>query len=197
MRDVYCNECACDAFKTPDQPGCPAAQSRFQGYLFRSSERTRILDENFYQGLKQIVNATASMPTTRTILFISYGFNRFPGRGLCSVLSGFAPQDHRFGSNPRDTNDRLQNILKIAVNKDIRFYTTDSRGLYTGAALGGSTFDASTGSGAFIPQTVYLNRMTIARENTDALSELARETGGLFFENNNDLLKGARVCGRA
>lgn len=190
MRDVYCGVCACDAFKTPERPGCPAAQSRLQGYLLRSSERTRILDENFYQGLERIVNATSSMPTTRTILLISDGFNRFPGRELYSVLSGFAPGDRRFSFNPRDTNDRLQNILKIAVDKDIRFYTVDSRGLYTGAALGGSTFDASTGMGAFIPQTVDLNRMTVARENTDALAGLARETGGLFFENNNDLLKG-------
>ena len=190
MRDVYCDKCACDAFKTPDGPGCPIAQSRLQGYLLRSSERTRILDENFYQGLEQIVNATSSMPTTRSILLISDGFNRFPGRELYSVLSGFAPRDRRFSFNPRDTNDRLQNILKIAINKDIRFYTIDSRGLYTGAELGGSTFDASTGKGAFIPQTVDFNRMTVAHENTDALASLARETGGLFFENNNDLSKG-------
>ena len=32
--------------------------------------------------------------------------------------------------------------------------------------------------------------MTVARENTDALAELAHETGGLFFENNNDFFKG-------
>jgi VWFA-related protein len=105
-------------------------------------------------------------------------------------MTGFAPKDRRFGFNPRDTDDRLRNILKIAVNQDIRFYTIDSRGLYTGASLAGGTFDASTGSGAFIPQTVDLNGMSVARENTDALAQLARETGGLFFENNNDLLKG-------
>ena len=34
--------------------------------------------------------------------------------------------------------------------------------------------------------------MTTARFNGDALAELARETGGFFFENNNDLLKGIR-----
>lgn len=190
MRDYYCTSCACDAFNTPERPGCPVMQARLQGYLFRSGERIRMLDQNFYQALRQLVTATATMPTTRTILFISDGFNRFPGRELYSVMAGFAPKDHRFEFNPMDTNNQLQVVLKTAVNQDVRFYTIDSRGLYTGASLGGNTFDASTSQGAFIPQSVDFNRMTVARENTDALAELARETGGLFFENNNDLLKG-------
>jgi VWFA-related protein len=190
MRDIYCNRCACEAYNTTDTPGCLAAQSQLRGYLLGFSERARILDENFYQALQTLVTAIESMPTTRTILFISDGFNRFPGRDLYAVMSGFAPKDHQFEFNPRDTNDRLQNILKIAVNNDIRFYTIDSRGLYTGASLGGGTFDASTGEGAFIPQSVDFNAMSVAHENTDALAELAHETGGLFFENNNDLLKG-------
>jgi VWFA-related protein len=32
--------------------------------------------------------------------------------------------------------------------------------------------------------------MSVARENTDALFQLAHETGGTFFENDNDLFKG-------
>jgi VWFA-related protein len=31
-----------------------------------------------------------------------------------------------------------------------------------------------------------------ARENTDALAELAHQTGGIFYENDNDLLRGIR-----
>ena len=34
--------------------------------------------------------------------------------------------------------------------------------------------------------------MSAAREATDSLAQLARSTGGTFFENNNDLLKGIR-----
>ena len=34
------------------------------------------------------------------------------------------------------------------------------------------------------------NVMSAAHENTDALFQLAHETGGLFFENSNDLFKG-------
>jgi VWFA-related protein len=119
MRDFYCDRCACEAYNTTDTPLCLAARSRLRGYLLGFSERARILDENFYQALQNLVTAIGSMPTTRTILLISDGFNRFPGRELYAVMSGFDPKDHQFEFNPRDTNDRLQNILKIAVNNDI------------------------------------------------------------------------------
>lgn len=33
---------------------------------------------------------------------------------------------------------------------------------------------------------------SVARENADILAELAHETGGLFFQNSNDLTKGIR-----
>jgi VWFA-related protein len=191
MRDDYCSKCACEAFgTTTDGPMCSGAKSRVQLFLTSFGERTSVLDQNFLSALRELAGAIATMPTTRTIVFISDGFNRFPGRELYSVMDGFGPKDRSFEFNPRDTHDGLQSVLKLAVRYDIRFYTLDSRGLYTMASLGGSTFDASTSQGAFIPNKVDLNRMTVAHENTDALAELARETGGLFFENNNDLLKG-------
>ena len=193
MRDDYCSKCACEAFGTQtDGPACGGAKSRVQLFLTSFGERTSVLDQNFLHTLRELVAATSTMPTTRTIVFVSDGFNRFPGRELYSVMDGFGPKDRTFEFNPRDTNDALQPVLKLAVRYDVKFYTLDSRGLYTLASLGGSTFDASTGEGAFIPNKVDLNRMTVAHENTDALTELARETGGLFFENNNDLLKGIR-----
>lgn len=191
MRDDYCSKCACEAFgTTTDAPACSGAKSRVQLFLTSFGERTSVLDQNFLLALRNLVAAIATMPTTRTVVFISDGFNRFPGRELYSVMDGFGPKDRSFEFNPRDTMDGLQSVLKLAIRYDVRFYTLDSRGLYTLSSLGGSTFDASTNKGAFIPNEVDLNRMTVARENTDALAELARETGGLFFENNNDLLKG-------
>jgi VWFA-related protein len=72
----------------------------------------------------------------------------------------------------------------------VKFYTLDSRGLYTNNSFAGSSLDVSNWSGS----SPAMDRQTLAtaHENTDALSELAHETGGLFFENNNDLLKGIR-----
>lgn len=45
---------------------------------------------------------------------------------------------------------------------------------------------------AGVPEAVTSSATSAARESTDVLAELAHQTGGLFFENNNDLLKGLR-----
>lgn len=89
-----------------------------------------------------------------------------------------------------DTQDALEKILRLAVHNNVQFYTLDSRGLYTLASLDGSTLDASTGG--ISSERVDADEMSVAHENTDGLAELADQTGGLFFENSNDLLKGIR-----
>ena len=65
---------------------------------------------NFLLRLNELVRAAASMPTSRTIIFISDGFNRFPGRELYGIVQGFAPRDHSFWFPSRDTEPELQSI---------------------------------------------------------------------------------------
>ena len=187
MRDDYCRYCACLG-ATADNPGCPGAKARAQLFLLSAGERTWGLQQNFLHGLVDLVKATSSMPTSRTVVFLSDGFNRLPGRELYAIMDGFEPKDRSFEFNPRDTEPLLQAVLKVAVHYDVKFYTIDSRGLYTAASTPGNSFDASF-SGS-VPERVDFNTMTAAHENTDALFQLAHETGGLFFENSNDLLKG-------
>jgi VWFA-related protein len=190
MKDDYCRHCACEAFGTrTDGPGCAGAAGRIQGTLLGVGQRTEFLDQDFLRGLNELVKATASMPTMRTIILISDGFNRFPGRELYAIMDGFGPSTNRMLQvNPADNEPPLQSVLKLAVQYNVRFYTIDSRGLYAAASLGSSSFDAS--NGAAIPERVDQNQMTAAHENTDALYQLAHETGGTFFENDNGLLKG-------
>ena len=190
MKDDYCRHCACEAFGTrADGPGCAGAAGRVQGTLLGVGQRTEFLDQDFLGGLNELVKATASMPTMRTIILISDGFNRFPGRELYAIMDGFGPSTNRMLQfNPADNEPPLQSVLKLAVQYNVRFYTIDSRGLYAAASLGSSSFDAS--NGAAIPERVDQNQMTAAHENSDALYQLAHETGGTFFENDNDLLKG-------
>ena len=89
----------------------------------------------------------------------------------------------------------------------MKFYTLDSRGLYTVSSVPGSGFAASSSSSpmntqidsresrnlaAGVPEAVTSSAVSAARESTDVLAEFAHQTGGLFFENNSDLLKGLR-----
>jgi VWFA-related protein len=86
---------------------------------------------------------------------------------------------------------QLDSLLKVAVRWDIRFYTLDSRGLYTHSAVPGSGQDASSRG---VPLAATQAAMITAWSNGDAMTGLARETGGQFFENSNNLLKGIRTA---
>ena len=92
-----------------------------------------------------------------------------------------------FTWNPRDTQHQLDAILKTA-RYDVKFSTLDSRGLSSEASLPGSGFSASNANAT--PHAVDSIMRSTARENTDALAELAHQTGGLFYESDNNLLKG-------
>ena len=194
----YCSLCRClTSGNTGDQPECPAAKSRVQMFLTSFAERTFLLNQQFLRQLSQIVKAIADMPTSRTIIFISDGFNRFSGRQLDRLLMGYGPTDRSFQFPSLDTQRELEAVLKVATKQGVRFYSIDSRGLYTLASVPGSGFDASTSSSthtqmdsrgstrlaAGVPEPAVSQALSAARESTDVLAQLARETGGLFFEN--------------
>ncbi|HXE14095.1 MAG TPA: VWA domain-containing protein [Bryobacteraceae bacterium] len=185
----YCALCGCGAgWLVQVKPGCAGAKADVQASLLRFGTRTLILNQTFLRSLEKLVGAMTGMPTTRTIVFISDGFNRQPGNELYNTLQAASPGDKSFEFNPLDTQDLLNKVVRLAVANDVRFYTLDSRGLYTLGSLPGSGWDASSWGGP--SETIDRAMMVTARQNTDGLAELARETGGLFFESNNDLLKG-------
>jgi len=185
--DAYCGVCRCGLPDAPTTCGDGLYKPQVQGFLNITAERTLALNREFLRELEGIVRATADMPTSRTILFISDGFNRFPGRELYAILQGHGVREGVFTWNPRDTQTELDAVLKIATKYDVKFYTLDSRGLYSDASLPGSGFSAATnGSSRGVDSMIR----STARENTDALAELAHQTGGIFYEHDNDLLKG-------
>ena len=190
----YCGSCACRN-RSSDGPECDFNKGRVRGFLLRSSERAFLLDQSFLRQLRQLVEAIAGMPTTHTVIFVSDGFNRFPGRELYQIMQGFEPRDRSLMSNSRDNQSQLDSVLKLASAKDVKFYTIDSRGVYTSSQLAGSSFDASnpgtTRMGA-TPEGVDLAMDSVGLENADVMAELAHTTGGLFFQGSNDLLKGIR-----
>ncbi len=201
----YCSACLCESNGGNTQlTQCASFQSRVQAALLSFDERMYGLNQNFLLTLKELVRATATMPTARTIIFISDGFNRFPGRDLYTVLRGFAPKDRIFEDYSRDTQPELENILKLATRYDVKFYSLDSRGVYNSQFNQGNTFDAGTSfstatqmdsrnapsEATAATESVDRGVASGARENADVLAQLAHETGGLFFENSNDLAKG-------
>jgi VWFA-related protein len=190
----WCANCYCTSptrdMTGPNYIGCPGLKGQVRADLLTYAERASGLNQNFLQQLTQLVSAMSTMPTRRTVVFLSDGFNRFAGQELYGVLKAYGVGDTSFKFNSHDLQPQLDGILKLAVRHDIRFYTIDSRGLYTGAEVPGSGMGADSAGGG--PSAVRHEEMSVAWFNGDAMSELAKQTGGQFFENNNDLLKGIR-----
>lgn len=186
----WCSTCNCTS-STIDttNPECPTFNARVRAMLLSFSERTAFVDTNFLRQLVSIVRAIASMPTQRTVIFISDGFNRFPGEELYSILRAYRVNDPSLKFNNRDSQSDIDQVVRLAARYNVRFYTIDSRGLYTYSAAAASGQDASSGG---VPPAVTQMAMSVAWQNSGAMVQLAHQTGGAFFENSNDLLKGIR-----
>lgn len=206
----YCANCACSATgQSVDAPTCSLYKGQVQGALASFGERTSALTANFLAQLQQLVKAAASLPGARTVVLISDGFNRFPGRELYAILQAYGPSNSTLPHlEPRDMAPEMESILRFATEYNVVIYTLDSRGVYVAASAGAGQ-DASTpfsspalnDSASASPQSSAAasmasgrELMTVGRENTDGMALLARATGGLFFEHSNDLAKGLRTA---
>ena len=99
-------------------------------------------------------------------------------------------------TNQRDTQNYLNDLLRIAQRSNVVFDSLNSRGLYSLVASG-STYDAASSGQGSIKMGEAQNKMdtqdaTISWENESAMAQLAEATGGTYFHNNNDLGTGLR-----
>jgi VWFA-related protein len=198
----YCAACDCSAYPAVrDQvPACSARKAALQQFLNASSERTWALTENFLATLDRLVTTLGTMPGSRTVLFLSDGWNDLPGRDLYTILQAYGPRDQSFQLNPRSTGNRFLAVLHDAVRNNVKFYSLDSRGVYTQASLSSAgDWDAShglnqtrAGRTSVTPGGEDSMLRAVAEENGQILAQLARATGGLFYHNSNDLERGLR-----
>ncbi len=119
--------------------------------------------------LKKLVQRMSAMPGSRTIVMVSPGF--------------YLVDDHR-----ADETD----IINNAIRNNVIINSLDARGLFAivpgGAAdTPASVVDSSTAS---IKQS-YDQQSQLA--NQDILEELAKDTGGSFFHDNNDFAGGLKI----
>jgi VWFA-related protein len=141
--------------------------------LIRSMARnvvfqSEILARTNLLGLERVVNHIAQMPGQRTIIFLS---------------PGFLSQDEQYP---------LDKVIDRALRSQVIISSLDPRGL----ALLMRESDASR---KFIPgKPGTTNRLDTQRELVagDVLAEVAQDTGGTYFHNNNDLKAGFGALAR-
>jgi VWFA-related protein len=156
-----------------------------------ASERS-VLTRAFLQNLRHVVEGMGKTPGKRTLVFVSDGFNTHPGRDLFGLIASYTRNPSALmNGSINDAEPQIQDILRAAWERDVAFYTLDSRGL---SGPGGGAFDASEETQwsrtVLVLPEIQQQKQMMAMENQSPLAELAKSTGGVFFRNNNDLFKG-------
>ena len=192
----YCQRCACAGAPTASADGqiCTGKWQKIEMWAGGAAQERDALMRSFLHDLWTLVEQASNQSGKRTLVFVSDGFNLRPGRDLFGMMAAYAGNPEELLHNPVGRLEpELEAIVRLASSRDVSFYTLDSRGLYGGSASG---FDASgeyqmTRITVLLPK-VQQDKEMMAHEDQDALGELAGATGGVFYRNSNDLLKGLR-----
>ena len=162
---LWCGGCQCnnplqDTVAIDGAHSCAGLKQQVEMSALSFPNHAYVTNRNFLEQLRALVSAMITMPTQRTVLLISDGFNRFAGQEFFDILQAFHVADSSLKFNARDMQPELEGIFRLAVRYDVRFYTIDSRGLYTHAEVGGTGLDAR--SGGVVPMVATHAAMSTA-----------------------------------
>jgi VWFA-related protein len=206
MLNRYCGSCACSGQDNPASKSnpvlCRGDWQSIEGWAAAQSEQRRVVTVDFLNNLRGLVERLGEVPGKRTIIFVSDGFNNQPGRELYGLMAAYTgAQGVLVDNTAQNVEPELRQVVRAAQIRDVSFYTVDSRGVYivSGFEINQTVVDPFPGqqrvTGSNLGPThanVQLDRQTVATDNQSALQELAADTGGNFFHNSNDFLKGLR-----
>jgi len=144
------------------------AQGRANSAAMETLRRSEMISTATLRGIESVVRVLTSLPGQRSMVIVSGGFLTETLRYELSQLS-----------------DR-------ALRAGVIINAVDARGLYTDSTLDASQSTiAVTQNGQMIGQK-HTMLMLSARLEAEGMRTLALDTGGIFFENSNDLEAGFR-----
>lgn len=189
----YCRRCPCTG-GTPE-PMCQGRLGRIEMWATSAAEERTMLERNLLAQLGSLTARLAAFPGKRTLVFVSDGFNMRPGRELFGMMAAELEDPAELQNNPGDPlNAWVDKLLQKANADDVSIYTLDSRGLFASpAAPYGANDDARVTRQTMATLPMQTQEVEVeSMQNADVLEQLAASTGGLFYRNSNDLLKGLR-----
>ncbi len=179
---------ACDHVTDPLYRAiCDAGKLHLQSQADQLAEFERLGTVEFLRQLRFLVEKMSAFGGRRSIVLVSDGFNMVPGQVGYLLLQRLFP-DMRGNSLRGEERiaGELEPVLRMSQQKNVVIYTIDSRGLYTmpmyNAEESGGSARALEAMGS------VLNSVAQSAGNT--LQQIASDTGGTSFRNNNDILKG-------
>jgi VWFA-related protein len=199
--DDFCKRCACGARSSPRS--CDSEIDTLKQSIDAEADRWTAPTAGLLEQFRKVVEELAKLPTGRTLILISDGFNIDPKQEFYRAVSAYLPNAPQF-KLPLFKQDALQEALKVASDRSVTIDTVDSRGATASLASSGSMdASASTGSGggtmlgtnrpatparADTLRTATDSRANPSQESTP-MDQLARATGGVYFHDSSDMLK--------
>ncbi|HEV2491757.1 MAG TPA: VWA domain-containing protein [Terriglobia bacterium] len=182
------------AFLIVDRRDAPSLES--------ATEETLICrykgDRRFYNDAQQISETTAVQVMTRDESQSEYSFRELdqlvrrmgvmPGqRDIIFLSPGFMTENEKY---------RIGQIVDRALRSKVVINTFDSKGLFAPVPLGDATQEVTvTPDRPDLVAQKTQNQLSSYQYDLDVLSQLAGDTGGVFFHNSNDYDLGFRKVG--
>jgi len=197
MLQEYCRKCPCLTGQDPDMGGNPTCSGLWQnveGWAASEAQERSFQSIQFLRDLRTIVRQMGAIPGRRVFILISDGFNLQPGHELFNLLAAYTGDPGvALRNSAANLEPELEFLLQTASGRSVTFYTLDCRGLVASAT---GAYDATddyrpTRTTATVMPEMQLQGSS-GNENQDVLRRLADATGGTFYGNSNDLLKGMR-----
>jgi VWFA-related protein len=196
----FCKTCDCTS-----ERGCMTQAQDLKLSLDGQAEHWAAVREQFLGQLKSVVEELAKLPSARTLILISDGFSLQPSREFYAVAAAFLPKDQRFKmAGQTDLESRLEAVIKVAVERNVRIYSVESGGLGQSSLSATGSMDASAPGDRSAPSVIrhvpsssrggtLLTEMdhqasSVALQNGSGMLELAQATGGVYYHDSNDLL---------
>ncbi len=200
--EQFCRKCPCGP--SARTATCYPERQDLRQEVNARAEQTAVMTHQFLQSLKGLLVELGRVPTDRTLLLISDGFSLQPGEEFYSVAGAYLPNysEFKFPTTER-MEPALLDALEVAVKRNITIHSIDSRGLSVPGFSGGGSSDASNSGaggssarnrGGSMLSELDRRQASVEFQNGSGLAQLAAATGGIYFHQNNDMLKNLRTA---
>jgi VWFA-related protein len=200
--DAFCQRCACGARSS--RGACESEIDTLKQSIDAEAERWTAPTIALADQFKKVVEELAKLPTGRTLILVSDGFDTDPKREFYATVSAYLPNSPQFkGSDSPSMNE----VLKTATDRNVMIHAIDSRGS-SASLTSSSSMDASAPAGTSGGSILGTTRpATPARtdslrtgpaprsptlEESASMRRLAQATGGIYLHDPSDLLKDFR-----
>jgi VWFA-related protein len=202
--DEFCKRCACGTRSS--HGNCDSEIDTLKQSVDAEADRWTAPTNTLLEQFKSVVEELAKLPTGRTLILVSDGFNINPKREFYRAVSAFLPNAPQFKlDDSRNIEPGLRDALKVASERNVTIYTVDSRGGSTASLASTGPLDAgatggSSGLGDMGPRNANQSVRTGSLQNaagtqanpfteSATMEQLARSTGGVYFHESADMLK--------